>query len=218
MIGDSLLNHIAEPDGFIISNEAGATLLKSTQLFDKAAARLCCEPEPATVIVQLGTNDVVYNKESATKTIDNYTEMLVNIKNRFPQAKIGLCSIPPCKGSGVEISKCNDTATVVNAFLESSSKISSGELVYINPWSALWSNKKKQAISKYYTSEDKKGVHLNKSGKASLMKAIFSGLAYTSSKRKSSNTLSPVNKLYKGPKIDSSAEIQSSVSSTSSQT
>ena len=100
VLGDILLNHIAEPEGWIISNEAGATLSKTDHLIQKASERLGTPLKPDCLLEQLGTNDLAYNKPSATEIITKYTDVIVNVKNRFTESKIGVCSISPCKGKG----------------------------------------------------------------------------------------------------------------------
>ena len=82
MLGDSLLNHIAEPEGWIISNEAGATLSRTDHLIKKASQRLGTQLKPDCLLIQLGTNDLTYNKLSATEIITKYTDIIVNVKNR----------------------------------------------------------------------------------------------------------------------------------------
>ena len=88
MLGDSLLSHIAEPEGWIISNEAGATLSKTDHLIKKASERLGTSLKPDCLLIQLGTNDLAYNKLSATEIITKYTDVIVNVKNRFTESKI----------------------------------------------------------------------------------------------------------------------------------
>ena len=203
VLGDSLLNHIAEPEGWVISNEAGATLSKTDQLIEKASERLETQLYPDCLLIQLGTNDLAYNKLSATEIITKYTDIIANVKNRFTQSKIGVCSIPPCKGKGEDIKLCNDTAKAVNTYLETLTKVSPDQMIFIDTWAAFWSQRNGQAIAKFYVNNDHKSVHLNKSGKDLLMSVIVNKICATSAKRKSSNNLSPVNKNPKEPRIGS---------------
>ena len=76
VLGDSLLNHIAEPEGWVNLNEAGATLLKTDHLVEKASERLETQLYPDCLLIQSGTNDLAYNKLSATEIITKYTDIL----------------------------------------------------------------------------------------------------------------------------------------------
>ena len=201
MSGDSLLNHISEPEGWVISNEAGATFSKSDHLIEKASERLETQLHPDCLLTQLGTNDLAYNKLSATEIITKYTNIIANVKSRFKDAKIGVCSIPPCKGKGENIKLCNDTAKAVHTYLETLTKVSPDQMIFIDTWAAFWSQRNGQAITKFYVNNDHKGVHLNRSGKALLMSVMVNKICATSAKRKSSNNLSPVNKNSKDPRI-----------------
>ena len=193
-MGDSLLDHIAEPEGWVISNEAGATLSKTDHLMET-------QLYPDCLLIQLGTNDLVYNKLSATEIINKYTDIIANVKNRF--RRIGVCSIPPGKKKGEDIKLCNDTAKAVNTYLETLTKVSPDQMIYIDTWAAFWSQRNGQAIAKLYVTNDHKGVNLNNSGKYLLMSVMVNKIRATSTKRKSSNNLSPVNKSSKESRIGS---------------
>ena len=132
MLGDSLLNHIAEPEGWIISNEASANLSKTDHLIKKSSERLGTPLKPDCLLIQLGTNDLAYNKLSATEIITKYTDVIVNVKNKFTESKIRVCFIPPCKGKGDDIKLCNDTAKAVNTYLETLTKVSPDWMIYLS--------------------------------------------------------------------------------------
>ena len=91
----------------------------------------------------------------------------------------------------------------MNTYLETLTKVSPDQMIYIDTWAALWSQRNDQAISKYYVNNDHKGVHLNKIGKDIMMNVMVNELRANSAKRKSSNNLTPINKQSKEPRIGS---------------
>ena len=101
IIGASLLNHIESPDGVIISNQSGATLDMAEQLMNAAEEDSDQELKPDQVVIHSGTNDVMYIRSSAQTVIVKLGIAMDKIHQKYPAAKIGLCSIPPRKGNSM---------------------------------------------------------------------------------------------------------------------
>ena len=190
IIGASLLNHIESPDGVIISNQSGATLDMAEQLVNAAKDDSDQELKPDQVVIHLGTNDVMYIRSSAPAVIVKLGIAMDRIHQKYPAAKIGLCSIPPRKGNSSDQKQCNEVARVVNEYMSSLADAQPDQYTFIDTWSKLWSSKG-HAIKQYYDSNDPKGVHLSKKGKELLINKIMSTMCPTTAKRKSSSTHSP---------------------------
>ncbi|VDI16307.1 Hypothetical predicted protein [Mytilus galloprovincialis] len=74
------------------------------------------------VVICLGTNDITRNRSYPDEVNVNATSAVNCVKSRFPNAKIGLCTIIPRKGKGQSILKLNETTQSVNNFLAKLSK------------------------------------------------------------------------------------------------
>ena len=138
IIGASLLNHIESPDGVIISNQSGATLDMAEQLVDAAEEDSDQELKPDQVVIHLGTSDVMYIRSSAPAVIVKLGIAMDRIHQKYPAAKIGLCSIPPRKGNSSDQKQCNEVAQVVNEYMSSLADAQPDQYTFIDTWSNLW--------------------------------------------------------------------------------
>ena len=184
---------IKEPAEMSISYKSGSTLSSASDLIKKARNNHTGVLDPENVVIHLGTNDVMYQMTSASMTIVKYGETVTNVSASFPEATIGLCSIPPRKGSSADIKRCNDTARVVNEYLESMAASKPDKYIWIDTWSKLLSTKG-HAMKQFYQTGDLKGVHVNESGKNIIINTITNALMPESaggSKRKWSSNHSP---------------------------
>ena len=193
VIGDSLLRDMNEPVGVCISYEAGATLSSALDLINKANDNHTGLMNPDNVVIHLATNDVMYQSTSAAMTIVNYGVTLENVSASFPEAVIGLCSIPPRKGTSIDIKRSKETARMVNEYLESMALSKPEKYVWIDTWSKFWSTKG-HTIKQFYQSSDQKRVHLNAPCKYIIINTIVNSLLHESAggcKRKYSSNHSP---------------------------
>ena len=131
------------------------------QLVINAEKNSTSELKPDQVVIHLGTNDVMYIKASAPTVIVKLGTAMDTINKRFPDATIGLCSIPPRRGNTSEIKQCNATAKIINEYMESLADAQPENYIFFNTWCKLWSAKG-HAIKQYYDSDDTKGIHLSK--------------------------------------------------------
>ena len=141
IIGASLLNHIESPDCVIIFNKSGATLDKAEQLVKAAEEDSDQELKPDQVVIHLGTNDVMYIRSSAPTVIVKQGIAMDKIHQKYPTAKIGLCSIPPRKGNSSDQKQCNEVTQVVNEYMSSLADVQPDQYTFIETWSELWSSK-----------------------------------------------------------------------------
>ena len=194
IIGDSLLHNIEKP-GVMITNRSGASIADVDELITSAMNRSRKELKPDHVVIHLGTNDITYKKTSAPLVIVKYSVALDSLEKTFQGAKIGICSIPPRKGSSTDVKRSNTAATIVNEYLESLAQVHPDRYVYIDTWSKLWSTKG-HAMKHHYDKSDEKGVHMTESGRELLISSIINTLypePANINKRKNSATHSPAN-------------------------
>ena len=111
------------------------------------------------MVIHLGTNDVMYQMTSASMTIVKYCETVTNVSASFPEATIGLCSIPPRKGSSADIKRCNETARMVNEYLESMAASKPDKYIWIDTWAELLSTKG-NAMKQFYQTSDLSGAQI----------------------------------------------------------
>ena len=108
-------------------------------------------------------------------TIVKYGETVTNDSPSFTEAVIGLCSIPPRKGSSADIKRCNETARIVNEYIESMAASKPDKYIWIDTWSKLLSTKG-HAMKQFYQTSHSKGVHVNESDKNIIINTITNAL------------------------------------------
>ena len=93
------------------------------------------------------------------------------VRDRFPDATVGLCSIPPRKERSLQQVECNDLSRKINNNLEVIAKLRGDNVIYIDIWSPLMS-RDGFAIRRYFSKEHA-GLHYNKEGKALVIKTVL---------------------------------------------
>jgi Na+-transporting NADH:ubiquinone oxidoreductase subunit NqrE len=69
-------------------------------------------------VLSLGTNDVAQYRNDTEQIIVNVTTCVENVKHKYPNASIGVCSILPGRGKGTHIQALNSVASSVNTFIK----------------------------------------------------------------------------------------------------
>ncbi|KAK3107436.1 hypothetical protein FSP39_014586 [Pinctada imbricata] len=69
------------------------------------------------VVVCLGTNDVSRNKSNVDKVNLSITKSIESIKNHFPNAGVGVCTVIPRKGNSASTKELNSATSAVNTFI-----------------------------------------------------------------------------------------------------
>ena len=112
--GDSNLKHVANSSNVFLQAESGATFLSTKSLMG-AASKQTDTSGIKTVVLYLGTNDVTRHGE--VDIMLNASRAITDVENKFPDANIAICSVPPSKGSKRQQSNANDTTVAVNSYL-----------------------------------------------------------------------------------------------------
>ncbi|CAG2212346.1 CNBP [Mytilus edulis] len=123
----------------------------------------------ANVILSLGTNDISKHRSDTEQITANLTTCIDTLKTKYPNARIGICSILPRRGKGSSIQALNTAARSVNSFTQKLC-VKSQVLKYIDLWDEFAPNK--TPFRALFDLNDPSGVHISKSG-IELMENIF---------------------------------------------
>ena len=118
ILADSNMIHVQPPPGCLISCKSGAGLTDVQHLISRANDEAKQAINPQKVVIHLGTNDISGLRGHVPQLMLNYSKAMKSVKDVFPQAKLGLCSIPPRKGNGAEQKSANEVARTLNSFIE----------------------------------------------------------------------------------------------------
>lgn len=129
------------------------------------------------------------------------------VKETFPNADIGICSILPRKGTGPNNVKCNLTSSFANAFMNKMCTRDS-RLSFIDLWHEL--APKNIPLKSMYDPNDPTGIHISKEGAIKICD-VFTDFVKTerwgeyqtpfSRKRNRSNASTPGSAEKQAPKI-----------------
>ena len=123
--------------------------------------------------MSLGTNDISKHKNDVEQVNVNFTMCIETAKQKYPFAKIGICSILPRRGKGIHLQALNAAATSVNTFVRTLCKKSTN-LQYIDLWTECTPNGvPNRGI---YDLNDRSGVHINSAG-SEFLGEIFADFA-----------------------------------------
>ena len=95
---------------------SGTTLDNVQSLLDKSDNEVEAD-FVKKVILSLGTNDISKHKNDVEQVNVNLTMCIEAAKQKYPFAKIGICSILPRRGKGIHLQALNAAATSVNTFV-----------------------------------------------------------------------------------------------------
>ena len=130
------------------------------------------EPEKVDVaVLHLGTNDIKSAKADSNDVILSLQEAISNVRDTMPNLlQIGVCSIPPRRGSSNGCKAFNEKVNVVNDFLKKLSSKSLDVFFVDNDQILLTENKKIR--KSMYNLDDNTGIHYSKEGKTEIAKNI----------------------------------------------
>ena len=111
--------------------------------------------------MSLGTNDVTQYRNDTEQIIVNVTTCVENVKHKYPNASIGVCSILPRRGKGTHIQALNSVASSVNTFIKQLC-LKNNKMRFIDLWSKFTpTNVPNRAL---YNLNDPSGVHISEAG------------------------------------------------------
>ncbi|CAC5419977.1 CNBP [Mytilus coruscus] len=146
----------------INASVSGASFDKIDELLNHALSVMDdTDASVEKVVICLGTNDITRNRSDPDEVNVNATNAVNCVKSRFPNAKIGLCTIIPRKDKGQNILKLNETTQSVNNFLAKLSKNDSS-VSLIDTFNIFCQNG--NAVRSLYDINDPSGVHISDKG------------------------------------------------------
>ena len=127
-----------------------------------------------SVIMQLGTNDVTKHNGNREELMVNASNAIQSIEEQFPDATVGVCSIPPRRGKGNAVSNNNNAANKTNVFMKKYCAKKRSRL-YVDTWTTLTSNGG-QPVKRLFSATDKSGVHYSTLGKGEVISCMTASL------------------------------------------
>ncbi|CAH1792456.1 unnamed protein product [Owenia fusiformis] len=122
------------------------------------------------IVIQIGTNDIVYSYETPETSVRRYDTLVKDIKDENPNSKIFVCSLPPVHP--YKNDNMNRSISKMNMLL---SKMCNqhDDVYYVDHTPVLLCHNGK-TTHRDYNSSDPKGVHLSAAGYTKLVKNITS--------------------------------------------
>ena len=181
VLGDSNLKHVANSTNVFIQAESGATFLSTKSLMG-AASKQTDTSGIKTVVLHLGTNDVT--RHGGVDIMLNASRAITDVENKFPDANIAICSVPPRKGSERQQSNANDTTVAVNSYLHALCRRGGQMLFYIDTYALL--SPKGSLANHLFSKTDPSGVHFSRQGKVEVISYISAALETREKQNKNS--------------------------------
>ena len=139
---------------------SGTTLDQVHKLLDKSDSQVDSE-NVDSVVLSLRTNDVTQYRHDTEQIIVNVTTCVENVKHKYPNASIGVCSILPRRGKGTHIQALNSVASSVNTFITKLC-LKNNKMRFIDLWSKFTPNNVPNRA--LYKLNDPSGVHISEAG------------------------------------------------------
>jgi hypothetical protein len=148
-----------EDPGVIIKAQSGLCAKGIEQFLDKE----CTLAEVELVVLHLGTNDLKDSNNDSDEVIMNLQAAESKVRTRAPDLiQIGVCSIPPKRGSSNGCEIFNSAVTSVNKFMNKfCEKLPDVMFIDNNSFLLTENNKLKK---KMYNLSDKSGIHYSAEG------------------------------------------------------
>jgi len=152
--------------------ESGMTASEVDSLLDRAKDL----ENYSRVAVHLGTNDLKQRNNDNDSVVLNIQHAVTRIRDRCPHVvQIGLCSIPPKKGSAQGTEKFNEAAKNVNSFLRKlCDQTSDMNYIDISQTLTTTNGKIRKAL---YSVGDQTGFHYSQSGREEVLSCIERALS-----------------------------------------
>ena len=114
VLGDSNMKDIDNPSSMLVIAEASFTSVNKLAELAKKSDLI----HVTSVIMQLGTNYVTKHNGDRLELMVNAPNAIQIIEELFPNATVGVCSIPPRRGKGNAASNNNNAANKINMFMK----------------------------------------------------------------------------------------------------
>ena len=159
------MKDIDNPSSMLVIAESGASFTSVNKL---------AESPVTSVIMQLGTNDVSKHGGDREELMVNASNAIQSIEELFPNATVGVFSIPPRRGKGNAVSNNNNAANKTNMFVKKycAKKVSR---LYVDTWTTLTSNGG-QPVKRLFSATDKSGVHYSTLAKGEVISCMTASL------------------------------------------
>ena len=120
------------------------------------------------VILHLGTNDLMHNKDDTEVVKLNIAGAVGKVKDVFQNAEIGIAAIPPRKGKSQGIVQYNQKAKTVNHYIE---MLAGREerVTYIDTYE-VFAPRGGHVVKGFYSDRDPAGIHFSQAGTDALKK------------------------------------------------
>lgn len=169
LIGASNCKRVGSFENITNVSVSGASLERISEAIDEVNEKTE-SVDFDTVIVCLGTNDVSRNKDDPDQVNANFVTAISEVKNSYPDRKIGICNILPRKGKSNAVAKFNDDVNHVNRFIDRiCNKDKHLEMIDIH---GLFVNRDDNVIKAMFDSNDPSGIHISECG-AQKIRQIF---------------------------------------------
>ena len=160
LIGDSLLHMMQNSD-----NNDRLTLstsgLSIEEVHEQSRQLHTCE-KTEVVVIQTGTNNLIYRNETPCECVVKYNSLLNEVKSTFPNADIVVSGIPPVNSSGEENGNIDSTNFEIQ-------KICGSKLnVHFLDNKRIFMDSQGVVYKKDFKQSDRKGVHMTNKGQEKL--------------------------------------------------
>ena len=177
-------------DGIVNASVSGAGHSDPSVVINEANAKIADDCEVKKIAICLGTNDVTKNKSNVDKVNVSISKSIETIKDRFPDAEIGVCTVIPRKGNSTSLKELNAATSAVNTYIRTMCEASEDLcLIDLNPLFKT-GNVVKMPL---YDPNDASGVHISSDGAKCIQEGIcafFDGRIGRKRQRGSSSTSS----------------------------
>lgn len=173
LIGASLIKHIDLGTDAQVIAKPGATAANVDQVLSMALEMV--DPKNIEqVVMHLGTNDALQNKDDSDTVKLNMAECIGKVGKTFPDAILAISSIPPRKGKSQNVTRYNDQVSSVNTYLKKVADRSEN-LVYLDNTHVFMNGT--NVNRRHYSDSDSSGVHLSRDGQLALTDAFLEYLS-----------------------------------------
>ena len=164
ILGDSIVAGAACSNGYHISADSGNKLSSMSEVLNKAQDNVG-NVTVDNCVIALGINDLRETK-SVGATIRRLNDAVQKVQTSFPETRILLSAVLPCKSNKGNNKDLNSQIADYNNYLRDSAH--DDKITFIGNCNSFKSNDHKG----YYQNKDNSGIHLTGPGKAALVTII----------------------------------------------
>ena len=162
VVGDSLVHQMP-------SKKGTKTMSKSGMNIEEVLAEVKYQKNPENinaVVIQAGTNNIIYRKEAPSMCVPKYQSLLEGIHTVFPNADVIFSGLPPVNASKEE----NDAIDTVNYEIQ---RVCSDHVyAHFLENKRLFMNINGETYTRDFQISDKRGVHMTQRGQQKLVHNI----------------------------------------------